>query len=120
MSTNCAPFAPSNIFIRVQESLDSEVRASTPPPEWYDESPALPSLSRVSPASKKHQHDAFEKELDEITTNNDVISGQGGKTMRKLDAIIAELHHGVQESRLQTRIHQLRMEGIDLRHVYET
>ena len=54
-------------------------------PEWYDESPASPSLS---PASKKRQHDESEKELDEIKT--DIVSGQEGMTMSELDAIIAE------------------------------
>ncbi len=40
------------------------------PEEWYDESPASPSLS---PATKKRRHDELEKDIDEVTS--DIMSG---------------------------------------------
>ena len=88
--------------------------------EWHDKSqPALLSLSwslaRVSPASKKHVHDEFEEELDEITTDSNIISGPEGKTMDELDAIMAEYHCNVQASRLQAG---MRQRALEANHLY--
>ncbi len=68
-------------------------------PESYYESPASPSLS---PAAS--QKDKLEKELDEITTNSNIMSGQEGKTPSELDAVIADYHSKVQDSRIQAMV----------------
>ena len=65
------------------------------PEEWYDESSASPSLS---PATKKRHHDEME---NEVTTDSDQMSGPEGKTPSELDAIIADYHHRIKESRMQ-------------------
>jgi hypothetical protein len=67
-------------------------------PGWYDESPASPSLS---PATKKRRHDELEKDIDELTTDSDIMSGPEGNTPSEPDAIIADYHHKVKDSRRQ-------------------
>ncbi len=62
----------------------------------------MPSLS---PATKKHSHDELEKDIDELTTDSELImSGQEGKTPSELDTIIADYHHKVKDSRMQAII----------------
>ncbi len=63
-------------------------------PEWYDESPASPSLS---PATKKPRHDELGKDIDDLTTDSDIMSGPEGKTSSELDAIIANYYHKVKD-----------------------
>ena len=65
------------------------------PEEWYDESSASPSLS---PATKRRHHDEME---NEVATDSDLMSGQEGKTPSELDAIIADYHHRLKDSRMQ-------------------
>ena len=62
---------------------------------WYNESSASPSLS---PATKKRHHDEME---NEVTTDSDQMSGPEGKTPSELDAIIADYHHRIKDSRMQ-------------------
>jgi len=65
------------------------------PEVWYNESSASPSLS---PATKKRHHDEME---NEVTTDSDQMSGPEGKTPSELDAIIADYHHRIKDSRMQ-------------------
>ncbi len=48
-------------------------------------------------------HDEFEKEIDELTSDSD-SSGSEGKTPSELDAIIANYHRKVKDSRMQAII----------------
>ncbi len=66
-----------------------------------NESPASPSLS---PATKKRHHDELENDIDEITTDSDIMSGPEGKTPSELDATIAYYHHKIKDSRMQAII----------------
>jgi hypothetical protein len=72
--------------------------------------PPIPSLSSLllflplSPATKKRRQDELEKDIDEVTTDSDIMSGPEGKTPSELDAIIADYHHKVKDSRMQAII----------------
>ncbi len=44
-------------------------------------------------------HDEME---NEVTTDSDLMSGQEGKTPSELDAIIADYHNRVKDSRVQS------------------
>jgi hypothetical protein len=48
----------------------------------------------------------LEKDIDKLTTDSDIMSGQEGKTPSELDAIIANYHwhHKVKDSRMQAII----------------
>ena len=58
----------------------------------------------VSPATKKRRHDELEKDINELTSDSDIMSGPEGKTPSELDAIIADYHHKVKDSRMQAII----------------
>ncbi len=47
----------------------------------------------------------MDTDIDEVTTDSDLMSGQEGKTPSELDAIIANYHHKVKDSRMQAIIH---------------
>jgi hypothetical protein len=47
----------------------------------------------------------LEKDIDECTTDSDVMSGPEGKTLSELDAIIGDYHHKVKDSRMQGILH---------------
>jgi hypothetical protein len=40
-------------------------------------------------------------DIDELTSNSDIMSGPEGKTPGELDAIITHYHHKVKDSRMQ-------------------
>jgi hypothetical protein len=44
------------------------------------------------------------EDIDKLTTDSDLMSGQEGKTPSELDAIIADYHHKVKDSRMQAII----------------
>ncbi len=90
---------PGAIGLRSPSSGSVVIYSS--PEEWYDESPASPSLS---PATKKRRHDELEKDINELTSDIDILSGPEGKTPSELDAIIADYHHKVKDSRMQAII----------------
>jgi hypothetical protein len=58
----------------------------------------------LSRTTKKRNYDVLEKDIDEITTDSDGLSGQEGKTASELNAIIADYHHKVKDSRMQAII----------------
>ena len=84
--------------------------------EWYDKSPEPEPLS---PATEQRLHDEFERDIDECTTDSDFMSGPEGKTPSELDAIIADYHRKVKESRMQA-MHRRSMEGNALQYVFAT
>ena len=60
-----------------------------------------PPSQSPSSATKSRQHDAFEKELDEITTYSDIADYDlTGKAAEQMDAIIAQYHRDVKASRI--------------------
>ena len=74
--------------------------------------------------NRSHSHpppsSAFEKDIDECTTDSYFMSGPEGpegKSPSELDAIIADYHRKVKESRMQA-MHHRRMDGIALQHVF--
>ncbi len=60
----------------------------------------MPSLS---PGTKKRRHDELKKDIDELTTDSDLMSGLEGNPS-ELDAMIADYHHKVKDSRMQAII----------------
>ncbi len=56
------------------------------------------------PATKKRRHDELEKDINKVTTDSDIRTGQEGKTPIELDAIIADYHHKVKDNRMQAII----------------
>ncbi len=64
-------------------------------------------------------HNKLERDVYEITTDSDIMSGQEGKTPSKLDAITADYHCKVKESRMQTLHCRRLMQGNALQQVYD-
>ena len=46
----------------------------------------------------------MEKDIDVVTTESDIMTGLEGKTPSELDALIADYHHKVKDSRMQAII----------------
>ncbi len=85
--------------------------------EWYEESPEPEPLERepLSPATQKRLNDEFKRDVDECTTDSDVMSGPEGKTMSELDEKIADYKRMMTASRM---LAVRRMDGNSLQHVF--
>ena len=71
-----------------------------------------PSARPPSKTTRKLEKAELEKELDEITTDSDFTDmGPEGKTMKEIDAVIAEYHQNVRDSRLQTVLQRRALES---------
>ena len=67
----------------------------------------VPRITRIAVTltrTEKRHHDELEKDIDELTTDSDIMSGQEGKTPSELDAIITDSQHKVKDSRMRAII----------------